>query len=291
MSLSPEQIRFFNDEGYLAMDSVSSPGEIAALTPLYDRLFAERAGYADGNFFDFAGQDDAQPVLPQILMPSTYEPSLKQTLIFRNCEAMARQLLGASARFVFDHAMLKPAGGGRPTPWHQDQAFYEAGTRMASVTFWVPLQAVDLNTGCLRFVPRSNSGPLYPHRSMNDDPRVHGLEALGTDGQSLRVEEGTGEPGRSVYCPLQAGGVTIHHRLTLHGADANVTPQPRRAYAMGFGVMMSKPLVAREYAWNRKRTTAREVRWRASLGAYARLKRLVKQSLVVARSVLPTLAD
>lgn len=286
VSLSPEQIGFFEREGYLAVPAVSSPAEIAALTPLYDRMFAERAGYSDGNFFDFAGKDDARPVLPQILMPSRYEPSLKDTLIFRNCEAMARQLLGPGARFVFDHAMLKPAGGGRATPWHQDQAFYEAGSSMASVTFWVPLQDVEQATGCLRFVPRSSAGPLYPHRSMNDDPRVHGLEALGVDGQTLQMEEGSGEPGRSVYCPLKAGGMTIHHRLTLHGAGANLTPHPRRAYAMGFGVLMSKPLVQRDYAWNRKRSTAREIRWRASLSAYARVKRFVKRSLVRARAAM-----
>ena len=265
--LTDEQVTFFHENGYLSIPAVSAVDELARLVPIYDRMFAMRAGYKEGNFFDFAGKSDREPLLPQILMPSKYEPALRESLIYRNCAAMAVQLLGPKAEFVFDHAMVKPAGGG-PTPWHQDQAFWRTGGQYRTLSFWIPLQDVDRENGCLKFVPKSNRGPLHEHRPLDDDPRKHGLEAIGVSEEA------------AVYCPLAAGGATVHHWLTCHGADANRTKAGRRAYVIGFGVKADGPLIAREYSWNRRQVTDRERRYRASLKPWHRLKQEVRFRLI-----------
>jgi len=261
--LTDEQIASFHENGFLSIPAVTTAEEVARLIPLYDRMFGERAGYAEGNFFDFAGKDDHAPSLPQILMPSKYEPALKASLIYRNCAAMAVQLLGPQAVFVFDHAMFKPPGGG-PTPWHQDQAFWRVGGEYRTISFWTPLQAVDRENGCLKFIPKSNRGPLHEHRPLDDDPRKHGLEAIGVADEA------------AVYCPLAAGGATVHHWLTCHGADANRTSAGRRAYVIGFGIKADGPLIAREYSWNRRKVTDRDRRYRQSLKPWHRLKQEVR---------------
>jgi Phytanoyl-CoA dioxygenase (PhyH) len=251
--LTAEQVRFFEEEGYLSVPSVSTAEEIRWLIGVYDQMFAERVGYKEGYFVDFAGDETTGQInIPQILGPVAYRPELRETLIWRSCEAMAKQLLGPSATFQFDHAMLKPAGGGAPTPWHQDQAFYPQGTRYQTITFWVPLQEVGPQTGCLKYVARSHRGPLFEHRPLSGNPAVHGLEALG-------VEEGD----RVRHCPLPAGGCVVHHRLTLHGADRNVTPTPRRAYAIAFGVRQPRIVVPQDYPWNRVKRTPSEARMMA----------------------------
>lgn len=251
--LSEEQIRFFHAEGYLALPPIATEAEVAALREVYRQIFARRAGWEDGNYLDFAGPDDTEPRLPQILMPSQYEPSLMTSRVHAQCLAMARQLLGPEAEFNFDHAMTKPAQGGMPTPWHQDKAFYTRQTTHRTATFWIPLQPVTAESGCLRFIPRSHLGPLLQHRRPGDDGRIHGLEAMGLD------------ESQAVSCPLEAGGVTIHHHMTLHGAGTNVGSGERWAYAMGFGIRSATPIVAREYAWNRVVRTAREARFQNSL--------------------------
>jgi len=267
--LTDDQIVHFRREGFLSLPKITTDEEIDFLRGLYDRLFETRAGWKDGNYLDFVGADDTAPArLPQILMPSLYEPAFKETLIYSNCHAIAKQLLGPTAEFAFDHATLKPAGGGPQTPWHQDQAFYEAGTTYYAITFWVPLQPVTRESGCLRFVPQSNSGPLLKHQPLNNDPRVHGLEALGVDETD------------TIYCPLNAGEATVHHYMTLHGADANLSDEPRRAYALGFGVKLAEPLVRGEYAWNKGKKTPHELRLRSSLSPWRRLKRKVRGGLV-----------
>jgi len=266
--LSAEQRRFFAEEGYLSVPSVSTAAEIRWLIEVYDRMFAERVGYKEGYFIDFAGDETTERLqIPQILGPVAYRPELRETLIWRNCEAMAKQLLGPEARFQFDHAMLKPAGGGAPTPWHQDQAFYPQGTRYQTITFWVPLQEVGPQTGCLKYVARSHLEPLLEHRPLSGNPAIHGLEALG-------VEEGD----RVRHCPLPAGGCVMHHRLTLHGADRNVTATPRRAYAIAFGVRQPRVVVPREYPWNAVKRTPSEKRMKAS--PVKRAKLFVKKSLM-----------
>jgi hypothetical protein len=267
--LNDDQIAFFHREGFLSLPKITSAEEVDFVRGIYDRLFDARTGWRDGNYLDYTGVDDMVPArLPQILMPSVYEPALKETAIFANCQAIARQLLGPAAEFIFDHATLKPARTGPPTPWHQDQAFYGAGTAYFAITFWIPLQPVTRDSGCLRFVPRSNTGPLLEHRPLNGDRRVHGLEALEVD------------DAKAVYCPLDAGGATIHHYMTVHGADANCSGTPRRAYALGFGVRLAKPLVRREYAWNRGKNAPHEIRFRSSLSPWRRLKRTLRLQLV-----------
>jgi hypothetical protein len=268
ISLTTEQVRFFHEEGYLSIPSVSTPEEIGWLTGVYDRMFAERVGYKEGYFVDFAGDESTEKMqIPQILGPVAYRPELRDTAIWHNCEAMAKQLLGPGATFQFDHAMLKPPGGGAPTPWHQDQAFYPQGTKYHTITFWVPLQEVGPQTGCLKYVAGSNKGPLYEHRPLSGNPGVHGLEALGF-----------AEDDKVRYCPLQAGGCVVHHRLTLHGADSNVTPTPRRAYAIAFGVRQSHSVVTEEYPWNRIKRTRSEARLMAS--PVRRAKRFAKRHLM-----------
>ncbi|MDB5406162.1 MAG: Phytanoyl-CoA dioxygenase [Rhodospirillales bacterium] len=268
VTLTREQIAFFRDEGFLSIPSVSTPEELRRMTELYDRMFEERVGYADGYLVDFAGDESSETMqIPQLLGPVAYRPELRDTAIWRNCEAIARQLLGPEATFRFDHALTKPANGGAPTPWHQDQAFYPRGTRYHTISFWIPLQDVAPESGCLKYVAGSNKGPLHVHQPIRGDAGVHGLEALAVDAGS-----------RVRYCPLPAGGAVVHHRLTLHGADTNVTPIPRRAYGIAFGLRQSHIVVPQEYPWNAIKHTAGDSRRNASVRR--RAKQFIKRGLM-----------
>ncbi|MGO4840561.1 phytanoyl-CoA dioxygenase family protein, partial [Rhizobiaceae sp. 2RAB30] len=145
------------------------------------------------------------------------------TVFHASAKLIARQLLGPNARLIFEHAMLKPARTGGETAWHQDAAFYARYTNYRAVTIWMPLQPVNEHNGCMRFIPRSQDGPVKDHRRIGDNPRVHGLEAINVDSSS------------AIACPLPAGGATIHGDRTLHHAGSNSSDEPRRAYALVFG--------------------------------------------------------
>jgi hypothetical protein len=265
-ALTEDQVALFHREGYLSIPALTTPDEVAWIQAVYDRLFDGRRGWDDGNFFDFVGTDEPgkQLMMPQLWWPSKYQPTLVRTLFRRNATMVARQLLNPSAKMVFDHAVLKPALTGPVTPWHQDQAFWSAGRKVESVTVWMPLQDVDVKSGCMQFVPRSHVQGVLRHRSLNDDPRVHALEAIDPDLSG------------AVACPLAAGGATVHHYRTLHGSGPNITPNRRRAYAIIFGVRSKEVLVREEYPWNAVKHPAREDRYLASRTPIQRLRDSVK---------------
>lgn len=267
-TLTTQQLKQFEDNGYLAISQITTPQEVAWMIGVYDRLFEQRAGWDKGDFFDFAGTDNPgdTAVLPQLLEPSRYEPALKAMLFRRNAHALAQQLLGPTAELVYEHAMLKHAKTGGATPWHQDEAFFPQFTNYRSVTFWMPLQAVDPLNGCLEFIPGSHKRGLLPHHRLNGDPRIHGLEAEGPDDHL------------SVHCPLAAGDASVHHQRMLHHAGPNLSDGPRRAYALGFGVRSRHLTLREEFPWNVQQDTARLKRAEQAQGTIGRYMRRLKKT-------------
>lgn len=254
LSLTPAQIAFYRENGYLALEQITTNEEVAWLREIYDRLFVSRAGREDGNQFDLGGTDEEnkEATLPQILSPSKYAPELKQGLFRANALHAARQLLGPDAAPRGEHAIFKPAGVGAPTPWHQDEAYWDPNFEYDSISIWIPLQEATLENGCMHFVPGSHRSEILPHHSIGHDPRVHGLEVDSAD------------VTKAVACPLKPGGATIHHNRTLHYAGANTSDIPRRAYIVGFGLPNKPSPTPRRFPWNEIKQTARDERARAA---------------------------
>ena len=266
--LTSAEVAHFHNDGFLSIPKITTTAEISQIRSLYDGLFERRAGWEKGDFFDFAGQDGPGKTesVPQLLEPSKYAPMLKKTLFRSNAQYIAKQLLGPDAELVFEHAMMKPPRTGGETPWHQDEAFFPKFTNYRSVTFWLPLQPVDAANGCLDFIPGSHKGPLLPHQSINNDPRIHGLETLFADAS------------RKVTCPLVEGGATVHHYKTLHHAGPNTADGPRRAYALGFGVRSRAYTLRSDFSWNLEKATARNKRAEEAQGPVRRCLSQLKDS-------------
>ena len=178
--LNCEQLAFYNENGYLAVDRVASDHEVAEIRALYDRMFSSRTGRNAGDHFDLAGADEdgKEPLLAQILQPSKYFPELKQTALYRNVGTLIRDLLGTEAELTGDHAINKPPRHGAETPWHQDEAYWDPDKDHCSISVWIPLQPATIRNGCMHFIPCSHRLGVLEHRPIGNDPRVHGLEVV-----------------------------------------------------------------------------------------------------------------
>ncbi len=253
--LSTDQIEFFHREGYLVIDQISDPEEVERLRVIYDRLFEQRVGRADGNQFDLGGTDEEgkQAVLPQILNPARYAPELIYGVFRANALSIAKQLLGPTATAQGEHAIFKPARIGAPTPWHQDEAYWNPAMHYNAFSLWMPLQPARLDNGCMQFVPRSHRNEILPHRSINNDPRIHGLEMVETPPQE-----------NVVACPLPPGGCTVHTNRTFHYTGPNRSDLPRRAYILGFGTQPTKRTDGRRFPWEEAKQTGRQERAKAA---------------------------
>lgn len=275
VTLSPDQIARFREDGFLAIRGLTSAEEIERLRGIYDRLFDGKVGYERGRQLDMVSpEDDAgkTPGLSQILNPAEFAPELRETLFRKNALAVAQQLLGADATLWFEHAISKPALHGAATPWHQDEAHRnDEGVAYDQISIWLPLQQATVENGCLRYIPGSNRGEVLTHHSPNDDPRIMALECAGGFDAS-----------RESFVPLNAGDACVHDSLTLHGAGPNLTGTPRRAYIMAFrGVVRPAPEF-RGYPWNLEKHTAADARahaWKERGGTVGRTARVLGRTL------------
>lgn len=248
---SAEQQDAFLSDGFMVIESFASTQDVTFIRAVAEDIFENRVGFERGAQFDMLGKEDGERPAqqPQILNPSEFRPALRQTATFRKAEALARDLLGPTAGFVFDHMILKPPLHGSPTPWHQDEAFRDPAFDYREISIWVALQPVDLANGCMAFLPGTHRQPVLPHRSPNNDPRVHALECFAGF-----------EPADAVHCPLPSGGCTVHTGRTLHGAGPNQTDRPRYAYVMIFETPPTPSRTTRDFPWRHVKRTARQER-------------------------------
>jgi hypothetical protein len=251
--VSEDQLVAFRRDGFLLVKGLSSVEEVASLRTFFDRMFSERRGWDAGDLFDMIGLDSPEQelALPQIVRPSLYEPLLRQSKLASSARSIAEQILGPKLENDLEHAISKPPFSGAATPWHQDDAFHRKGSGvLESISIWMPLQDVTVESGCMQYIRGSNLGPLYPHRSPRNDPRIHGLETISLPDLT-----------NCVAVPMRAGDAVIHLSRTLHSAGVNTSDQPRRAYVLGYSVKTrrNRPLM-RDYPWNLEKHTAREQR-------------------------------
>jgi ectoine hydroxylase-related dioxygenase (phytanoyl-CoA dioxygenase family) len=218
-SLSVEDLGRFDVQGFLVLRGLTTEADVVGLQAVYDRLFDPATPILEEDRVELAG--GATGTLPQILNPDRYAPDLRATAAFRNAELAARALLGPEAELMGLHAIRKPPRSGAPTPWHQDEAYWDPSYRHRAISVWIPLQPATLTNGCLSFLPGSHRNGL----------RDHELTAPGSAEGLQAVDQGV--PG-GVACEQQAGDATVHDGRTLHAAGPNSTDEPRRALVVAF---------------------------------------------------------
>ncbi len=254
--LSPDEQQFFEINGFLTLDQMTGAADVWLIRQELEALFARQAGYNEGALYDMAGDetDPDNPRLPQLAGPERYAPILRQTDFYRNAKRIAQEVLGPNVRLTQSHCIVKPPGSQSITPWHQDEAFGDPARTYNEINFWLALQPVNTENGCMRYIPGSHLGPVVPHVPADGKGNVHALDC------SVAID-----PSLAVDCPLPAGGCVLHKTRTVHGAGANMTDQPRWAYVLVFGLPPTPNDTGRQFPWQSERFSPRDQRRRAWL--------------------------
>jgi hypothetical protein len=220
----------FKRDGFLQIESLTTAEDIARIRSLLDPLF-DRFESIGPNAVDIAGprQQGSPPRQPEINEAIHFEPALRRTQVFTRCRELARRILGVPVGYVFDHAIYKPPHNNTPTAWHQDEGYNKQPIPLRSVHFWIPLQPVNVENGCMWFVPGSHRGGLLPHHVVHLRPGGATTHSLGAT-----IATDSFDHSRAVACPLPLGGATAHHPLTLHYTGPNQSDAYRRAWIVHF---------------------------------------------------------
>lgn len=202
--LPPEAVTAFHEQGFLSVTNLACVSEVAHVQRIIDGLYHQK-----GKEFGF------------LRNPSALAPELRHSPIYASCQAIAQQLLGHHTWSSCDLALYKEPHGRFGTPWHQDAAFHSKYSPNNTIIFWIPLQDVTPDNGCMHFIPMRPRQELLPHRPFYPN-----------DKSSMTTDHI--EPSEAIACPLRMGEATIHGPLTPHMAPPNSTAFARRTWTITF---------------------------------------------------------
>lgn len=216
LSLQRQTKKFFDERGYATIDRITTDEEAAWLRGVHDAILVGRLGVANRRSLQ-SSLELGNTLWMRLDKWETFV--FQQTALCRNAVHLAADLLSVpkeeiaiGVRFFF-----KPANGGRPVPWHQDEAHQDPAFDHHSVNVWVPFDPSTEENGCLWYIPGSHLGGIRMHRHPgNGAPEV----ALMTD--DVRTSE-------AVPIPLPVAGASFHHCRTLHSSGPNTSGSHRRA--------------------------------------------------------------
>jgi ectoine hydroxylase-related dioxygenase (phytanoyl-CoA dioxygenase family) len=134
-----------------------------------------------------------------------------------------------TARLYHDHMLTKEPGTRQPTPWHQDQPYYNVEGRQ-NVSFWIPVDPVNRDS-TLELVAGSHLGPWLMPRSFMDAQAKWFPEGTLAD---LPHIDAARENFPILGWELKPGDAVCFHMLTLHGAQGVTGEHRRRVFSVRF---------------------------------------------------------
>ena len=143
--------------------------------------------------------------------------NLEQLIHSQALNSIAGQLMGGPSTLYLPFTAVKSGGGGGRFHFHQDNQY----TRFdgPGINIWFALMEMTPDNGCLQIAAGTHL-----------QGTIDSVESEDRDGhRTVAVEPESFLPLR-----MMPGDAVAFSRLTLHGSGANITDQPRLAYAVQF---------------------------------------------------------
>jgi hypothetical protein len=201
-TLSFAQIEQFNRDGFLKGLRIFNEAEREENRRYFDALLA-RVLAAGGTSYSIS--------TAHMKYGRVYD-----LLTDRRIVACVRDLLGENVIAWGSHFFCKMPHDGKRVSWHQDASYWPLSPSKTA-TVWLAVDDADRQNACMRFIPGTHHfGHLTYRLTENDGDNV--LD------QTVENAEEFGEP---IDVELNAGEISIHSDLLLHGSEANDSARRR----------------------------------------------------------------
>jgi ectoine hydroxylase-related dioxygenase (phytanoyl-CoA dioxygenase family) len=215
--LTPEQVDFYGEHGYLMVPDALDAKEVAELRAAVDEIVAGAAKVTSHtDIYDLEdGHSRENPKVRRIKTPHKHFDYFKKLVRNPRITAMLSCLLGPNVRLHGSKLNMKSAGFGAPVEWHQDWAFYPH-TNDDVLATGILLDDCAEENGPLLVIPGSQRGRMYDHHS-------DGAFCGAITGELNQIDF-----SKAVPLTGTAGSMSIHHARTLHGSATNRSRKQRR---------------------------------------------------------------
>jgi phytanoyl-CoA dioxygenase PhyH len=201
-TLTRAQIEHYNRDGYLKGIRIFSEAESRENRRYFDDLLT-RVLAAGGTSYSIS--------TAHLKYGRVYDLLTDHRIV--DC---VRDLLGENVIAWGSHFFCKMPHDGKRVSWHQDASYWPLSPSKTA-TVWLAIDDADCENACMRFIPGTHHfGHLTYRLTENDGENV--LD------QTVDNAEEFGEP---IDVELNAGEISIHNDLLLHGSQANDSDRRR----------------------------------------------------------------
>lgn len=224
-----EQVRFYQDNGYLAVEGFLGSDELQAWRDTVQSAVEQRLKLKNGWENQGMNPDDFYAkVFTQCVRLADTSPEVARLIYDPGIAQMAATLAGVDGiRVWHDQALFKPPYG-NPTGWHLDNPYWSFTSR-DSISVWIALDDATIENGCMWYVPGTHKLARFEEetgRFANVGISVNIGALFNTYPEWTKIAP--------VSVPARAGTAVFHNGLTAHGAGANMTNRPRRAMTCAY---------------------------------------------------------
>jgi ectoine hydroxylase-related dioxygenase (phytanoyl-CoA dioxygenase family) len=224
-AVSSEAARAYQHDGAVCLRGLLTPDDVALLREGIDTNLAAPSPRAI-----VASQPDDPGHFIEDFCNWQHNAAYRR-FIFESplAHAAARLMQSSTVRLYHEHMLTKEPGTRQPTPWHQDQPYYNVAG-FQNVSFWIPVDPVR-RASTLEFVAGTHRGPwLMPRTFMTNEARwfPEGSLAELPDIESTRAQQPV------IGWALEPGDLVAFHMLALHASAGVDGDRRRRVFSVRF---------------------------------------------------------
>lgn len=232
-ALSPDQLRSYEENGFLILHDVFDPQEVQTYAAELHRLLEspERAGQPD--IITEPGSDAVR----SLFRVHQHSDLVQQLVHDPRLITVARQILGSEVYLHQSRANFKPGFTGKAFYWHSDFETWHVEDGMPSMralSCSVLLTDNNASNGSLMLVPGSHR---YFVPCLGQTPEQHHKQSLKKQEYGVPSQEHLTylvEQGGLETVQAKAGSVIFFDCNTMHGSANNISPWARSNLFMVF---------------------------------------------------------
>lgn len=221
--LTTHQVSHFNEQGYVTRIRIFDDAEITAIREYFDTLLAKVMEQGGDSYSISSAHLKYGPVHDLMTNPK---------IVAAVCDLLGSNVVGWGAHFF-----CKLPGDGKAVAWHQDSSYWPL-TPTKAATVWLAIDDADRENGCMQFIAGSHHHGHLTYRP--SDSHEHNVL-----NQTIDNPE---QYGTVVDNPLDAGEISLHSDLLLHGSQANNSNRRRCALTLRYAAAD----VTAHLGWNEK---------------------------------------